>query len=179
MMKTRLAILLAALLAATACGYSLAGRGSFLPAYVKTIGVPMFGNRTNVFNIETMVTQSTKYGLAQSETTKFRVIEADLELLKSISPKKDEILVQIGEKKWRTKSSLFGPLTFEYGGVNYAIYEKLTGKFAILDGGKAVATGELGFRSCIVREAGGDLELFLANLALGYLIRNLVWEMFR
>jgi len=41
--------------------------------------------------IETMVTQSTKYGLAQSEATKFRVIEADLELLKSISPKKDEI----------------------------------------------------------------------------------------
>jgi hypothetical protein len=40
-----------------ACGYSLAGRGSFLPAYVKTIGVPMFGNRTNVFNIETLVTQ--------------------------------------------------------------------------------------------------------------------------
>lgn len=97
----------------------------------------------------------------------------------SYSPKKDEILIQIGERKWRTKSSLFGPMTFEYGGVNYAIYEKLTGKFAILDGGKAVATGELGFRSCIVRDSGGDLELFLANLALGYLIRNLVWEMFR
>ncbi len=41
--------------------------------------------------IETMVTQSTKWGLAQAEATKFRVIEADLELLKSISPKKDEI----------------------------------------------------------------------------------------
>src|SRR5437016_13865049 len=41
--------------------------------------------------IETMVTQSTKWGLAQAEATKFRVIEADLELLKSISPKPDEI----------------------------------------------------------------------------------------
>jgi hypothetical protein len=41
--------------------------------------------------IETMVTQSTKWGEAQAETTKFRVVEADLELLKSISPKKDEI----------------------------------------------------------------------------------------
>jgi hypothetical protein len=42
------------------CGYSLAGRGSFLPAYVKTIGVPTFVNRTNVFNIETMVTQKVR-----------------------------------------------------------------------------------------------------------------------
>jgi hypothetical protein len=41
--------------------------------------------------IETMVMQSTKWGVAQAESTKFRVIEADLELLKSISPKKEEI----------------------------------------------------------------------------------------
>jgi hypothetical protein len=41
--------------------------------------------------IETMVTQSTKWGLAQAEATKYRVIEADLELLKSITPKKDEV----------------------------------------------------------------------------------------
>jgi Domain of unknown function (DUF4337) len=41
--------------------------------------------------VATMVTQSTKWGEAQAETTKFRVVEADLELLKSISPKKDEI----------------------------------------------------------------------------------------
>ena len=59
-MRARVAIALAALLAANACGYSLAGRGSFLPAYVKTIGIPMFGNRTNVFNIETMVTQKVR-----------------------------------------------------------------------------------------------------------------------
>jgi hypothetical protein len=41
--------------------------------------------------IESMVLQSTKWGVAQAESTKFRVIEADLELLKAISPKKDEI----------------------------------------------------------------------------------------
>src|SRR5205814_5144893 len=41
--------------------------------------------------IESMVLQSTKWGVAQAESTKFRVIEADLELLKSISPKKEEI----------------------------------------------------------------------------------------
>jgi hypothetical protein len=27
------------------CGYSLAGRGSFLPDYIKVIGVPTFANR--------------------------------------------------------------------------------------------------------------------------------------
>jgi hypothetical protein len=39
------------------CGYSLAGRGSFLPASIKRIGIPVFRNRTPVFNLETIVTQ--------------------------------------------------------------------------------------------------------------------------
>ncbi|HEY6238177.1 MAG TPA: hypothetical protein VIZ68_03205 [Thermoplasmata archaeon] len=95
----------------------------------------------------------------------------------SYHPKKDEILIQIGEQKWRTKSSLFGPMTFEYAGVSYLINEKLTGRFAILDGTKVVATGELGFRSCVVRDAPEALEGFLANLALGYLVRTLAWQM--
>ena len=97
----------------------------------------------------------------------------------SYQVKKDEILVQIGEQKWRTKSSLFGPMTFEYGGVDYLIHEKLTGRFAVLRGTQVIATGELGFRSCVIRDAPPDIEGFLANLALGYLIRTLVWEMFR
>src|SRR3954465_10943370 len=42
------------------CGYSLAGRGSFLPDYIKTIGVPNFGNRTTVFNLETQLTQKVR-----------------------------------------------------------------------------------------------------------------------
>ena len=45
---------------APGCGYSLAGRGSFLPAYIKTIGVPTFANRTVVFNLETMLTQKVR-----------------------------------------------------------------------------------------------------------------------
>jgi hypothetical protein len=44
----------------SACGYSLAGHGSFLPAYIRTIGVPTFANRTVVFNLETMVTQKVR-----------------------------------------------------------------------------------------------------------------------
>ncbi len=42
------------------CGYSLAGRGSFLPDYIKSIGVPTFTNRTPVFNLETQVTQKVR-----------------------------------------------------------------------------------------------------------------------
>jgi hypothetical protein len=41
--------------------------------------------------IKTMVEQSTKWGLYQAETMKFRVAEADHEMLKSLSPKPDEI----------------------------------------------------------------------------------------
>jgi len=47
-------------LAVPGCGYSLAGRGSFLPVYIRTIGVPTFANRTVVFNLETMLTQKVR-----------------------------------------------------------------------------------------------------------------------
>lgn len=97
----------------------------------------------------------------------------------SYHPKRDEIIVQIGEQKWRTQSSPFGPMTFEYGGLAYAIHEKLTGRFTILRESKVLATGELGFRTCTIRDPPPELEGFLANLALGYLIRNLFWEMLR
>jgi hypothetical protein len=42
------------------CGYTLAGRGSFLPEYIKTIGVPTFTNRTPIFNVETQLTQKVR-----------------------------------------------------------------------------------------------------------------------
>lgn len=42
------------------CGYSLAGRGSFLPAEIKRIGVPEFANRTTVFNLESQLTQKVR-----------------------------------------------------------------------------------------------------------------------
>lgn len=42
------------------CGYSLAGRGSFLPSYIRTIGIPNFVNRTTVFNLETLLTQKVR-----------------------------------------------------------------------------------------------------------------------
>jgi hypothetical protein len=62
-MKRRL-LAVAALVATSvlfqACGYSLAGRGSFLPDYIKTVGVPAFGNRTNLFNLETIMTEKVR-----------------------------------------------------------------------------------------------------------------------
>lgn len=48
------------MLLSSACGYSLAGRGSFLPDYIRTIGVPTFTNRTPIFNLETQLTQGVR-----------------------------------------------------------------------------------------------------------------------
>ena len=53
----RAVLVLAAMLQLSGCGYSLAGRGSFLPDYIRTIGVPDFTNNTSVFDIERLVTQ--------------------------------------------------------------------------------------------------------------------------
>jgi hypothetical protein len=49
--------LLLAVLLHSGCGYSLAGRGSFLPAYIKRIGIPMFVNNTAVFDLDRQVTE--------------------------------------------------------------------------------------------------------------------------
>ena len=40
-----------------ACGYSLAGRGSFLPSYIRTIAVPDFANATTIFEVERRITE--------------------------------------------------------------------------------------------------------------------------
>jgi outer membrane lipopolysaccharide assembly protein LptE/RlpB len=61
-MRIRLTALLLglAVLAQSGCGYSLAGRGSFLPAYIKRIGVPQFTNNTAVFDLERQVTEKVR-----------------------------------------------------------------------------------------------------------------------
>ncbi len=90
--------------------------------------------------------------------------------------KTDEIRIQLGEELWRTRSSAFGPLTIDYGGVQYTINERLTGRFAVLRGAEPVGVGQLGFRSCTIRDYPADLEVFFGHLALGYVIRTLTWE---
>jgi hypothetical protein len=44
----------------SACGYSLAGRGSFLPEHVQTIGIPIFLNNTKVFEVEQRLTEAVR-----------------------------------------------------------------------------------------------------------------------
>jgi hypothetical protein len=45
---------------ASACGYSLAGRGSFLPDYIRTIGIPLFENRTPFVTVEQLFTEKVR-----------------------------------------------------------------------------------------------------------------------
>lgn len=54
---TLLTLVLAMSLGAQGCGYALAGRGSFLPEYIRTIGIPTLGNRTPIFEVEQQLTQ--------------------------------------------------------------------------------------------------------------------------
>lgn len=47
-------------LGAASCGYSLAGRGSFLPDYIRTIGIPVFLNRTPFVTVEQLFTEKVR-----------------------------------------------------------------------------------------------------------------------
>jgi hypothetical protein len=38
------------------CGYALAGRGSFLPASIRTVGIPKLENRSTFFQVEDILT---------------------------------------------------------------------------------------------------------------------------
>jgi hypothetical protein len=52
----RLLLLALLAVASNGCGYALAGHGSFLPDYIKIIGIPAFGNQTSYFDIAQIVT---------------------------------------------------------------------------------------------------------------------------
>ena len=52
-----LVALLAAALLSSSCGYTLAGRGSFLPESIKIVGIPDFVNRTPYFEASQLVAQ--------------------------------------------------------------------------------------------------------------------------
>jgi hypothetical protein len=45
---------------AAGCGYTLAGRGSFLPSYIQTIGIPAFGNVTPYATVELIFTEKVR-----------------------------------------------------------------------------------------------------------------------
>jgi hypothetical protein len=96
----------------------------------------------------------------------------------SYHAKNDEIRMQLGGTTIKTTSTAFGPLGLDYGGVHFTINERLTGRFTILRDKTVVGLGQLGFRSCILKEYPAELEVLFANLAIGYVVRTLTWEMF-
>lgn len=52
-----LVLVVVAAVAAPGCGYALAGRGSFLPADIRTVGIPQLENRTIYTRIEQIFTE--------------------------------------------------------------------------------------------------------------------------
>lgn len=51
------ALAIALSLPASGCGYSLAGRGSFLPEYIRTIGIPLFENLSSLPDVDRILTE--------------------------------------------------------------------------------------------------------------------------
>ena len=41
----------------TGCGYALAGRGSFLPEYIRIVGIPQLANQSTFFQVEQILTE--------------------------------------------------------------------------------------------------------------------------
>jgi hypothetical protein len=46
--------------AGSGCGYSLAGRGSFLPSYIQSVGIPQILNRTPFYDVEQVLTDKVR-----------------------------------------------------------------------------------------------------------------------
>jgi hypothetical protein len=53
--KKLIALMLAVV--SSGCGYSLAGRGSFLPDYIRVVGIPQLVNQSTFFQVEQILTE--------------------------------------------------------------------------------------------------------------------------
>ena len=58
-MRKSLLVLLA-FAALPGCGYALAGRGSFLPADISSVGIPQLVNRSTFFDVEQILTEKVR-----------------------------------------------------------------------------------------------------------------------
>jgi hypothetical protein len=84
---------IAAGVGAASCGYALAGRGSFLPDYIKTLGIPMFGNATPYQTVDQVFTQkvrlefqsSRRYTVVPSEDGVDGIVRGEIESI-SLQP---------------------------------------------------------------------------------------------
>ena len=72
-MGGRAACVLIALAIASGCGYSLAGRGNFLPDYIKVIAIPDFVNQSTAANIDVAVTKAAREEF-QSRGGRYRIV---------------------------------------------------------------------------------------------------------
>jgi hypothetical protein len=70
----KLAVVLTLVLgfAASGCGYALAGRGSFLPDYIRVVGIPPWENRSSFSQVEQVLTEKVRTELIGRG--KYRVI---------------------------------------------------------------------------------------------------------
>jgi hypothetical protein len=50
-------VLLALACLSCGCGYALAGRGAYLPPYIRVVGIPPLENRTTFFQVEQILTE--------------------------------------------------------------------------------------------------------------------------
>ena len=57
----------------SACGYSLAGRGNFLPDYIKVISVADFVNQSTAANVDIAVTKAVREEF-QSRGSRYRIV---------------------------------------------------------------------------------------------------------
>jgi hypothetical protein len=55
--KIALSCLLLLALSSSGCGYALAGRGSFLPEYIRIVGIPQLQNLSTFFQVEQVLTE--------------------------------------------------------------------------------------------------------------------------
>jgi hypothetical protein len=67
--------ILAAGFSTASCGYALAGRGSFLPDYIRTLGIPMFENATPYQTVEQLFTN--KVRLEFQSSRRYTVVPSD------------------------------------------------------------------------------------------------------
>jgi outer membrane lipopolysaccharide assembly protein LptE/RlpB len=82
----RVWLLIAVAFASNGCGYALAGRGSFLPSYIRVVGIPPIENRTPVQQIELVLTEKVrtefigrgKYRVATEATGADAVLAAEV-----------------------------------------------------------------------------------------------------
>lgn len=72
----RAACVLIALAIASGCGYSLAGRGNFLPDYIKVIAIPDFVNQSSTGNVDVAVTKAVREEF-QGRGGRYRIVVDD------------------------------------------------------------------------------------------------------